>query len=364
MWPHKCRPLPKGLAVDFPGAWAHNVFMKTARFSFNTALGFSLGLLVPLLWSVGEAKDFNPDNPLNQPPTLYWCPNNPLDRQYVSTSQPGCTALVEEEKKEEKKADKKGKQPKTRAPLTTQDIQGQVAKFLQNYRTFLNCCASDVAALDELEDLEEEASHILKFVQQSGFVNMGTGQRGMTLSQIIPPVAQARDDLRKIKMRQRALDKEYEKVEGLDYEPAAREHRRLREEEAAISKDFRPVIPPQSAPTGADIGGPGTTQGPPATTLPNRVGTTIEGTTLRNAFGTDIGEVGSPDSDQSKDLHPRMGLGTHSTTLPARMGTATQDTTLQNTTGFGIGAQEGPTGSSSLPSRAGPHIGDSTFNRR
>lgn len=318
-----------------------------------------------------QSKDFDPANPLNLPGAIYWCPDKPPDRQYVSTPQPGCQPLVEEDKdaKAQKKADKRSKPPKERPRLTTRDIQGQVATFLQEYRDFMNCCAV-TASLEEVEDLEEQAHHILKFVQQSGFVNMGTAWRGMTLSQIVPPVAQAREDLRKLAARLRQLDEAYERAHSADYEAAGKERRSIREEEAAIQQDARRPPPASSAPTGTDIGGPGSTQGPPATTLPNRFGTSIEDTTspttLPSATGADIGGVVSPGSKyQQGSLSPRAGAASGDSTLPSHVGASpTQETTLSNTTGFELNTPQGPTGSSTLPSRAGPAAGDSSFNRR
>ena len=323
--------------------------------------------------AASQTKDFDQANPVNPPGAIYWCPDRPPDSQYVSTPQPGCKPLIEEEKdaaKAERRAAKRDTPPKERPTLTTRDIQGQVAAFLQQYRDFMNCCAA-TARLEEVEDLEEQATYILKFVQQSGFVNMGTAWRGMTLSQIIPPVAQAREDLRKLSTRLRRLDEAYDRVDNvLDYEAAARERRRIQEEEAAIQKDSRRLPPPSSAPTGTDIGGPGSTQGPPASTLPNRFGTSIENTTspttLPSATGADIGSVVSPDSKyQQGSLRPRAGAASGASTLPSHVGTTpTEDTTLSNSTGFEVGAPQGPTGSSTLPSRAGPSIGESSLNRR
>jgi hypothetical protein len=323
-----------------------------------TTLAFSVAAGV----SAGDAKDLSLDNPLNPQASIYWCPNRTPDRQYAANPEPGCTPLVEKEEKD--KAAAPGKKAIERAPIKAQDIQSEVSKFLEQARQFFACCASDPGSLGDLEELEDQASHLLRFMEQSGFLNIGTGQRGITLSQLVAPVARTRDDLRKLKKRLQSLDQAYEKMGTSDYETAGREQRQIQGEEASLQHEFKPSKLPQSAPTGTDIGAPGTTQGPPASTLPSRVGTTIEDTTLRNAFGADIGDVGSPGSDQRRDLRPRMGLGTQDTTLPTRSGTATGDTTLSNTTGFEIGTSQGPTGSSSLPSRAGPAIGDSSLNRR
>ncbi|MEW6543498.1 MAG: hypothetical protein AB1411_07795 [Nitrospirota bacterium] len=324
-------------------------------------------LAVLACFSPANAAELDPKNPLNPPGPVYWCPHKTPDQQYAATLQPGCSPLVEEADKRRAAEREKEKKLKARAPIKIQDIQSEASRFAHRYREFLDCCASDPGSLDELEEIQDQAYFLLKAIQETGLVNMSQPDcpncRGWTLSQIIRTVAQARDDLRKLRKRWQGLDEAYERLNQQDYEAASRERRRIQEEESALQKEFRPVVPPQSAPTGTDLSATDRTQGPPATTLPNRVGTAIESTTLPSAFGVDIGEVGSPASDP-RDLNPRRGLDTQNTTLPTRQGTATQDTTLPNSTGFEIGTQQGPAGSTSLPTRVGPAAGDSSFNRR
>ena len=147
---------------------------------------------------------------------------------------------------------------------------------------------------------------------------------------MIQPVAQARDDLKKLRVRLEAIEKSREKVEDLGYEAAGRERRRIREEEEAIKKEFRPALPPESARTGTEIGD---------TTLPNRPGTLSQDTTVPNATGTDFGNTTL-----------RGSTGTDVGTTPP---TGT-DIGQTPSTGFEIGT----TG------RVGPAVGDSDLNKR
>lgn len=327
--------------------------------------GLAAAIAGPAWLAPGHAAELNPKNPLNPPATIYWCPSRTPDRQYSANPDPGCSPLLgKDEKSFKEKRRPPGKPVPEKERIKIQDIQAETGKFLDRYRQFLDCCADDPGSLADLDELEDEALHLLRSMQETGFLNMSTSQRGFTASQIIRPVALARDHLRRLRGRLVDLDEARERLDRQDYEAAGRERRRIQEEESRLKEEFRPVPPPRSAPTGTDLSDPDRTQGPPATTLPSRVGTANESTTLPNAFGADIGKVGAPDSDQKRDLKARKGLETQETTLPTRQGTATQDTTLKPSVGFEAGTEEGPTGRSSLPTRAGPDIGDSDLNRR
>jgi hypothetical protein len=238
-----------------------------------------------------------------------------------------------------------------------------------------------------VEDLHEQASHILKSVQQKGIYNsagfgigdnsLGAGNEGLgggpgkspklgtfarqyTLSEIVGTVARARDDLRKLKTRLEQLAESKQKVDTLDYEAGGRERRRIEDEEDAIAKEFRAKRPPSSARTGMEIQN---------STLPSRIGGDIESTTLGSSFGADIGSTVSPYSHVTEDLHPRRGQNIQDTNLPTRSGPAlgggnTPASDLPTSTGFEIGTTHGPTGPSTNPARVGPWIGDSSLNNR
>ncbi len=327
--------------------------------------GLALALLALASPSTSGAKEFNPDNPLNPPPPIYWCPNRTPDQQIVTVPTPGCKQLVEEEKAG-------GKEQKTEAkePIKIVEIQNEASKFVQRYRKFLDCCATDVGSLNELEDLEEQASYILRSVQQKGIFNsagmpssgpagtggtLGTFSRQWTISEIVGTVARARDDLRKLKSRLERLGESMEKLDTLGYEAAGKARVRIEEEKEAIAKEFRSKRPPESARTGMEI---------QDTTLPARIGGDIEDTTLNKNFGADIGYTVSPYSDVREDLKPRRGSDIQDTNLPNRIGPDTQDTTLPYSFGFELEKKENPTGSSTTPNRVGPNIGDSSLNRR
>jgi hypothetical protein len=342
-------------------------------------LVLSLAIAPTVTWT----KEFDPNNPLNPPAPVYWCPDRTADRQITVTPEPGCTPLVDKEEGQKVS----GKEEKSKAPIKIVDIQNEASKFVHRYRQFLDCCANKIESIEDVEDLHEQASHILKSVQQKGIYNsagfgigdnsLGAGNEGLgggpgkspklgtfarqyTLSEIVGTVAHARDDLRKLKTRLEQLAESKQKIDTLDYETAGRERRRIEEEEDAIAKEFRAKRPPSSARTGMEIQN---------STLPSRIGGDIESTTLGSSFGADIGSTVSPYSHVTEDLHPRRGQNIQDTNLPTRSGPAlgggnTPASDLPTSTGFEIGTTQGPTGPSTNPARVGPWIGDSSLNNR
>jgi len=325
--------------------------------STNTWWGLALVLLLASP-STSGAAELKPNDPLNPPGLIYWCPNRTPDQQYSKTPAPGCSPLVDEADKQRAAERETQGEKKAGTPVKIQNIQSDVSKFIQQYRQFLDCCANDVDSLAEVEKLHDQAFELLKAIQDMGLLNMvaGTNQRQFTTSEIIRPVVQARDDLRKLKTRLEQIRASKEKLDRLDFEAAARERRRIQEQEESLKQEFRPIRPPESARTGMEV---------EDTTLPNRFGTTIQDTTLPNAFGANIGDVASPHSDPKAGLNFRRGPDTQDTTLPNyHVGPDTQDTTLPYSFGFEVGTKENPGGASTTPSRVGPAVGDSSLNKR
>lgn len=296
----------------------------------------------------------------NKPGAVYYCPDKTPDQRISGRPGPGCVPLVdkaEEAAKAAKREDarKKGKEVTERPPVRIENLEREITSFLGDYRKFLGCCVNAPGSLETVEELDDRAAALLRDIQEKGLTNMQTNQRGMTLSQLIAPVAQAKLDLGRLRKKLESLEEAKDKLDELDYETAGRERRRIQQEENAVLKDFRPTLPPEAARTGTGIG---------ETTTPNKYGETLGDTTLRPATGTDIGTVVSPGSEQEGSLRPRAGLETQESTLKPRHGAENQDTTLPSSIGFEGGTSQGPTGESSTPTRAGPSIGDSSLNQR
>jgi len=294
------------------------------------------------------------------PATIYWCPNRTPDQQLSQTPASGCTPLIDEETK---RKDSERKEGTPKAPPVANDIQRAASGFLDDYRKFLACCVSDPDSLQDADELEDQASEILKAVEARNLANQ-FNMPGWLMKGIVQPVAKARDDLRRIKRRLSGIEERIEKLGELDYESTGRERNRIQREEEALKKEFRPTAPPSRARTGGEI----------------------EDETIPAAIGESIGTVVSPTARQSVDIRPRTGTGIDDTTIPNRYGLelgggGTPATTLPNrfgqdigggntpasnlpsSIGLELGTEKGVLGKSSTPSRVGADIGDSSQNR-
>ncbi len=248
---------------------------------------------------------------------MYWCPERPPDQQLIARAEPGCEPLVE---KEELGKDKKERKAKARSPVRAENLQREASLFLQRYREFLDCCATDLDSLEELENLQERASELLKTTETQLFSEQ-IKLRGFTLRGIVQPIAQARNQLRALKKRLQQIGESKKKLKTLGYESAGRERRKIQEQEESMTREFRLTIPPAAPATGTEIGvtppmGPEIGTSPPAG-----------------------GEIGTPASTGA-EIGSTPSTGREIGQTPP--------------TGFEIGS----TG------RAGPAIGDSSLNQR
>ncbi|NGZ10682.1 MAG: hypothetical protein CV088_15065 [Nitrospira sp. LK70] len=326
------------------------------------------------------AKDFNPDNPLNQPAPIYWCSSKMPDQQISTKKSSGCEALYDQQAAESfrETARQQGFDLPDRDPIKIVELQNAASKFSDRYRTFVSCCLLDNAASAEIIDLIDEANHILKAVQQKGIFNsggfgvgagpgglgggtgvapkLGTFARQYTLSEIVGTVAHAREDLFRLKGRLDQLNEAQQGLSEVDYEASGRAKAQIQADEETIKKEFKAKRPPSSAPTGMEI---------QDTTLRPRIGGDIEDTKLNSHFGADIGASVSPYSNVGESLRPRRGDDVQDSQLPHRPGTDIQDTSMSSSIGFEVDRAQNRDGTSALPRRGvGASIGDSDLNSR
>lgn len=367
--------------VDKNSGRVENDFMRSHQSqSLHPITALSLITLFGLCSNSGEAKDFNPDNPLNPPAPVYWCPSKMPDQQISTKKSSGCQPLYDKEAENsfQQKARAQGFDLPEREPIKIVELQNAASQFADRYRNFLSCCTLDEDATATITDLIDEANHILKAVQQKGIFNssgfgigsggdglgggpgqspkLGTFARQWTLSEIVGTVARARNDLSALSTKLEKLNEDRQALEKADYEASGRERSRIEEEENAIRREFTPKKPAASAPTGMEI---------QDTTLPSRIGGDIEDTKLNPNFGADIGYSVSPYSNVGESLRPRRGDDVQDSNIPHRPGTDLQDTTIPNSTGFEIDKTQNPDGSSTIQRRGvGPTIGDSDLNRK
>ena len=257
-----------------------------------------------------------PDSPADAAPLLEFCEHSSADQQLrASKGTAGCVPLVE--KKDPSASDDRATQESTRQ-LKIENLQQESTTFLQKYNQFLECCRTDLAELQSVEELGNDVNELLTMAQ-AGLFSEHMKLRGWTIAELLPPVAKARADLKRLHAKLEAIGNARNQLGQLDYESAAKESRRIQELEDSIQKDFQARSLPAGPKTGTGIGAGST------------AGTSI-GKTPRS--GADIGSGGSQGGDIGAS--PRSG---------ATIGAS-------GPTGFDIGA----TG------RAGADIGESRLN--
>lgn len=279
-----------------------------------------------------------------QKPMVYWCPDRPEDQQYSARQENGCLAVEEEDSSPS--VDPTSLNGGTEPQVKVENLQAEISTFLQGYNQFLSCCADDPAQLDEVTDLRRQASALLRVVRTT----LPVGQvklRGVAFAAMLRAVSKTHYDLGELEKRLELLSEATFRVETLDYEGAGRAMRQIEQEREAIRRDFQPIHLPTSAQTGVDI---------EDTSLPTQMGESIGQTSLPASTGDRIRDLVSPTANQ-ENIHPRTGSEVGVTPPTGR------DVGQNPATGFAVGSEQGPTGSTSLPSRAGPAIGDSNLNR-
>lgn len=174
----------------------------------------------------------------------YWCPDRSADQLYSADPEPGCVPLVEQ-----KELDAITPRP----PLKSEIFVSDVSRFLERYRWFLDCCATDVTSIEEAENLKRHAHGLLRAIEPDLFLYLKR-VRGVTLTVLMTPVARARDDLRRITQQLEERRAAEARLATLDFYSAWRERRRLRDElESFVQRAQRPRLP-AGLPTGMDIG--------------------------------------------------------------------------------------------------------------
>jgi hypothetical protein len=128
-----------------------------------------------------------------------------------------------------------------------------VSRFLERYRWVLDCCATDVNAIEAVKDLQQEAAGLLIALPPDLSISLMLA-RGITLSAVMTPVAQARADLRRIAQRLEDLRAAEERLSTADYFTGWNEHRRLRADLEAFVRDIGRPQWPVGPPTGMEIG--------------------------------------------------------------------------------------------------------------
>jgi hypothetical protein len=313
-WPGEESVKPTKLAsfIDKNLGQAENGSMQSIITAIALCLGVFMGGIAVTFSGVTATTAFAASS-------LYWCPDQKTDRQYSAQQGPGCVPIVE---KEEAKSTEPGGEPPTgnKSPreFKVENLQDDVSTFLTKYRDFLDCCKTDLSELQRIEEMGNEVGDLLKSAQ-ANMSNHSMATRGIMLREMIPTVARARADLKKLRATLEHISTSTNARDSGGFENSGREAQAIREMEESIERDIRAPKLSTGPRTGPNIGA-APTAGPSIGKTP-KTGSAIgaEGLT-----GQDIGA-------SSKNSH---------------------DIGSSGPTGFGIGA----TG------RAGPAIGQSTFN--
>jgi hypothetical protein len=277
-------------------------------------------------------------------PPMEFCGDRSPDQQLQAstgraTTDGPCVPLIEKQEKRER--DRKAIR-ESRSHLKIDNLETEVTTFLQRYNRFLDCCRTDLAELELVEDLGDEVNELLTLAQ-SGLFSEQIKLRGWTIAELLPPVARARADLKKLHAQLDLIAAKRDKLAQLDYEAAAKESRAIQELEESIQRDFEPRLLPAAPKTGVGIGA-----------TPS-VGTGI-GMTPKT--GTGIGGGGTTGADFGAT--PKTGLDIGATG-PAgfeiggtgRAGAAVGESSLNT--------EQSAVGSSLPPSSVGSTLPDSTI---
>jgi len=188
-------------------------------------------------------------------PAMEFCEGRSADQQLRASQGRGsadgpCVPLVE-------KKDGPGKsEPSGRTQsrqLKVENLEAEVASFLQRYNKFLACCKTDLAELEAVEAMGDEVNELLGLAQ-SGLFSEQIKVRGWTIGELIPPVAQARADLKRLHAQLDEISRTRERLASGHSGTATNDARKIRELEDAIHRDFQPRPVPAAPKTGTEIG--------------------------------------------------------------------------------------------------------------
>ncbi|MDE3224578.1 MAG: hypothetical protein KGO52_12775 [Nitrospirota bacterium] len=279
--------------------------------------------------------------------TMYLCPGKTGETIQIQPG-PDCAPLVDQTPPDERRPVK----PEISAAVKPGQLESAVSAFMHKYREFLSCCATDLTKKEELNDLEDEASEILK--QGDALV----GQRFSLVAShgaLLLPVAQARNKLRDLRAKKEELYLGRDRANTMDYEAAGRERHRLKEEGAAVEREFQPDKQPSRAPTGKDVGNSRLND-------ISQTGPALSGT---STFNRDAA-VGADAGNSSLDKESRTGTSSVADSPlnnASQTGSALEDTSSLNKSSR-IGRDLGGTSTLNKESSTGPSVGDSDLNSR
>ena len=313
-------------------------------------------------------------------PPLEYCGDRTADQQLGAASHPernrggrphaDCTPLIETKTPDAQTPPEERKPVRPPRDLKVENLEGEVSRFLQEYQQFLDCCKTDPAELERVEELGDEVGDLLRLAQTELFSEQ-IKLRGMTLKKMISPVASARRELGLLRKRLEQLGSLMQKRDAAEYEEAGRETLAIEETEEEIQKELSPHHLPSGAKTGLEIGatpsaGKAIGKTPTTGTAIGTEGLTGPKIGVNPKTGREIGvtgptgfEIGAtgragPDIGES-GLNNATSSSAGSTLPQSTIGSTLQDSTI----GSDIGTSA--TGSSLRDSSVGSTLGGSSI---
>ena len=331
--------------IDKDSSRVENGFMRSLTISKALCLTVFMGG-VSLTFSGITAATASAASP------LYWCPDQKADRQYSAKEGPGCVPLVE--KKETRATEQEGETPTSDKPprdFKIENLQGDVSTFLNMYSHFLDCCKTDLSELQQVEEMGDEVGDLLKSTQ-TNMSNHSMASRGIMLREMIPTVARARADLKKLRATLERISTSTNARASGDFEESGREAHAIREMEESIERDIRAPKLSTGPKTGASIGS-APAAGPSIGKTPktgNMIG--AEGVT-----GQDIGASSKSSHDIGSSGPAGFGIG-----ATGRAGPLIGESNLNNESSSAVGSslQRSTVGSSLSDSAVGSSFGGSS----
>jgi hypothetical protein len=312
-------------------------------------------------------------------PPLEYCGSRKADQQLGAVPHPernrdaqphvDCTPFIEKKGMDEGAPADDRKAVRPPRELKVENLPTEISKFLQEYRQFMECCKSDPAELERVEELGDEVADLLRLAQ-TGLFSEQMKLRGITLREMIAPVASARRELGLLRKQLEQLGTLMEKRDSSGYEEAGQETILIQETEEALQKEAPPRNLPSGPKTGLEIGTTpaagkaigktpttGTAIGSEGLAGP-RIGVnpkTGKEIGVTGATGFEIGATGraGPDIGEST-LNSGASSSVGSSLAPSTIGSTLQDSTVESTIGTST------TGSSLSDSTIGSSLGGSS----
>ena len=317
--------------------------------------------------------------PVGAAPPLEYCGARKADQQLGAAPHPernrdgrphaDCTPFIEKKPTDGEAPAHEQKAVRPARDLKIENLPADVSNFLEEYRQFLDCCKSDPAELERVEELGDEVGDLLRLAQKDLFSEQ-MKLRGMTLKEMIAPVASARRELSLLRKQLEQLGTLMEKRDASGYEEAGRETILIQETEEALQRNVSPHHLPSGAKTGLEIGatpsaGKAIGKTPTSGTAIGTEGVTGPKIGVNPKTGREIGATGptgfeigatgraGPDIGES-NLNSGTSSSVGSTLPQSTIGSTLQD----STTGSNIGSST--TGSSLSDSTIGSTLGGSS----